>query len=233
MVTRHWNFNIQIWDRTQFNPSQYRHSGTNLRCTITYFIVYLVFIRQLLVQELGKSREKLTKFPPLWSTDNKGRKDISWRALFSQSYGFSSSHVWMWELEYKGGWALKNGCFWTAVLEKTLESPLDCKEIKPVNPKGNWSWIFIGTTDAEAEAPILSSPDAKNWLIGKDPDAEKDWRQEEKEKTEDKMVGWHHWLNGHEFEQALGDGERQGSLVCCCSMGSQIVWHTWAIEQQN
>ena len=162
MVTRHWNFNIQIWDRTQFNPSQYRHSGTNLRCTITYFIVYLVFIRQLLVQELGKSREKLTKFPPLWSTDNKGRKDISWRALFSQSYGFSSSHVWMWELEYKGGWALKNGCFWTAVLEKTLESPLDCKEIKPVNSKRNQSWISIGRTDAEAEAPILWLPDAKS-----------------------------------------------------------------------
>ena len=171
MVTRRWNFNIQIWDRTQFNPSQYRHSGTNLRCTITYFIVYLVFIRQLLVQELGKSREKLTKFPPLWSTDNKGRKDISWRALFSQSYGFSSSHVWMWELEYKGGWALKNGCFWTAVLEKTLESPLDSKEIQPVHFEGDQPWDFFGRNDAEAESPILWPPHEKRWLIGKDSDA--------------------------------------------------------------
>ena len=157
MVTGGCSFNIWIWDRTQFKPSQYRHSGTNLRHTITYFIVYLVFIRQLLVQELGNSREKLTKSPPLWSTDNKGRKDISWCALFSQSYGFSSSHVWMWELERKEGWALKNWCFWTAVLEKTLESPLDCKEIKPVNPKRNQSWISIGRTDA-CRGPALVDP---------------------------------------------------------------------------
>ena len=103
--------------------------------------------------------------------------------------GFSSSHVWMWELDYKESWRLKNWCFWTMVLEKTLESPLDCKEIKPVHPKGNQSWTFIGRTDAEAETPILWPPDAKNWLIWKDPDAGKDWRQEEKGTTEDEMVG--------------------------------------------
>ena len=119
---------------------------------------------------------------------------------YSQSYGFSSSHVWMWELDHKEGWAPKNWCFWTVVLEKRLESPLDCKEIKPVHPKGNQSWIFTGRTDAEAEAPILWPPDAKNWLIGKDPDAGKDWRQEKRWTTEDELVGWHHQLDGHEFE---------------------------------
>ena len=122
------------------------------------------------------------------------------KGLSSQSYGFSSSHVWMWELDYKESWALKNWCFWTVVLEKTLESPLDCKEIKPVNPKGNHSWAFIGRPDAEAETPILWPPDMTSWLIWKDPDAGKDWRQEEKGTTEDEMVGWHHRLNGHEFE---------------------------------
>ena len=117
----------------------------------------------------------------------------------SQNYGFSSSHVWMWELDHKESWVLKNWCFWTVVLEKTLESPLDCKEIQPVNSKDNQSWIFIGRTDAEAETPILWPPDVKNWLILKDPDAGKDWRQEEKGMTEDEVVGWHYWLNGHEF----------------------------------
>ena len=105
-----------------------------------------------------------------------------------------------WELDYKESWALKNWFFWTVVLAKTLESPLDCKEIKPVNPKGNQSQIFIGRTDAEAETPIFWPPDAKNWFIGKDPDTGKDWRQEEKGMTEDEMVGWHHWLSGHEFD---------------------------------
>ena len=101
---------------------------------------------------------------------------IAHKGLCSQSYGFSSSHVWMWELDHKEGWALKNWCFWIVVLEKTLENPLDCKEIQPVNPKGNQSWIFIGRTDAEAETLVLWSPDAKSWLIWKDPDAGKDWR---------------------------------------------------------
>ena len=131
-------------------------------------------------------------------------KDIN-KGPSSQSYSFSSSHVWTWELDHKEGWAMKNWCFWTVVLEKTLESLLDCKEIKSVNPKGNQPWTFIGRT--VAEAPILWPPDVKNWLIGKDPDAGKDWRLEE-ETTEDEMVGRHAWLNGQEFEQALrvGDG---------------------------
>ena len=121
------------------------------------------------------------------------------KACLSQSCGFSSSHVWMWALAYKERWALKNGCFWTVVLEKTLESPWDCKEIQLDHPKGNQSWIFIGRTDAEAETPILWSPDMMNWLIWKVPDAGKDWRPEEKVMIEDEMIGWHHWLNGHEF----------------------------------
>ena len=109
-----------------------------------------------------------------------------------QSYGFSSSHVWMWELDYKESWVLKNWCFWTVVLEKTLESPLDSKEIQPVRPKGDQSWVFIQRTDVEAETPILWAPDVKNWLIWKDPDAGKDWRQEEKVMTEDEIVGCHY-----------------------------------------
>ena len=112
-----------------------------------------------------------------------------------QGYGFSSGHVWRWELDYKQSWAPKDWCFSTVVLEKTLESPLDCKEIQPVHPTGNQSWVFIGRTDAEAETLILWPPDAKNWLTGKDPDAGKDWRWEEKGTT-DETVGWHHWLDG-------------------------------------
>ena len=119
---------------------------------------------------------------------------------YNQSYGFFSSHLWMWELDYKESWALKNWCFWTVVLEKTLESPLDCKEIQLVNPQGNQSWIFVGRTDAEAETPILWPPDAKSWLLWKDPDAGKDWKWEEEGMTEDEMVGWHHQLYAHEFE---------------------------------
>ena len=121
----------------------------------------------------------------------------------------------MWELDFKESWVPKNWCFWTVVLEKTLESSLDFKKTQPVHPKGNQSWIFIGRTDAEPETPILWPPAAKNWLIGKDPDAGKDWRQEEKGATEDEMVGWHHWLNGHEFELSPGVGDGQGGLVCC------------------
>ena len=153
------------------------------------------------------------------------------KGLSSQSYGFSSSHVWMWELDYKESWALKNGCFWTVVLEKTLESPLDCKEIQPVHPKINQFWIFIGRTDAEAETSILWPPDVKSWLIWKDSAAGKDWGQEEKGTTEDEMVGWHHRLNGHEFEQTLGDSEGQGRLVCCGSWGCKdsdtAEWLNW------
>ena len=137
----------------------------------------------------------------------------------SQSYGLSSSHVWMRKVGHKESWVPKNWCFWTVVLEKTLENSLYYKEIQPVNPKGNQSWIFIERTDAEADAPILWPCDEKNWLIGKDPNARKDWRQEEKGITEDEMVGWHHWLDGHEFEQALGVGDGQGSLACCRPWG--------------
>ena len=119
--------------------------------------------------------------------------------LSSQGYGFSCSCVWMWELDYKESWAPKNWCFWNVVSEKTLESPLDCKKIQPVHPKGDQSWVFIERTDVEAETPVFWPPDAKSWLIWKDPDAGKDWEQAEKGMTEDEMVGWHHWLNGHEF----------------------------------
>ena len=125
----------------------------------------------------------------------------------------------MWELDYKESWALKNWCFWTVVLEKTLESPLDWKEIHPVHPEGDQSWVFTGRTDVEAETLILMPPDGKSWLIGKDPDAGKDWGQEEKGTTEDEIVGWHHWLNGHEFGQTPGAGDGQGGLACCGSWG--------------
>ena len=136
--------------------------------------------------------------------------------------------VWMWELDHKE--ALKNWCFWTVVLEKTLESPVDCKEIKPDNPKGNQPWIFIGRTDAEAEAPILWPPDEKSRLFGKDPDAGKDWGQEEKGVTEDEMVGWHHRFNGPEFEQTLGNNVGQGSLVCCSPWGRKWATTDWINE---
>ena len=126
-------------------------------------------------------------------------RDITLPTSVQQGYGFSSSHVWMWQLDYKESWVQKNWCFWTVALEKTLERPLDCKEIQPVHPKGDQSWVFIGRTDVEAETPILWPPDVKHWLIGKDPDAGKDWGHEEKGTTEDEMVGWHHQLNGHEF----------------------------------
>ena len=129
----------------------------------------------------------------------KQRHYIANKGPSSQGYGFSSCHVWMWELDCEQTWALKNWCFWTVVLEKTLESPMDCKEIQPVLPKVDQSWMFIGRTDVEAETPILWPLEVKNWLIGKDPDAGKDWRQEEKGMTEDEMVGWHQWLNRHGF----------------------------------
>ena len=132
----------------------------------------------------------------------------------------------MWELDYKESWALKKWCFLIVVLEKTLESPLLCK-IKPINPKGNQPWMFIGRIDVEAEAPILWPPDAKNWLTGKDPDAGKDGRQEEKRRTEEEKFGWHHRLNGHEFEQALGDGQGQGSLTYCTYVHGVAKSWTW------
>ena len=137
----------------------------------------------------------------------KQRRYLAKNGPSSQDYGFSSSHVWMWELDYKESWAPKKWWLWMEVLNKTFDSPLDWKEKKTVNPKGNQSWIFTGRTGAEAETPIFWPPDVKNWLLGKDPDAGKDWRQEEKGVTEDEMVGWHHWLNGYEFEQTPGDSK--------------------------
>ena len=147
------------------------------------------------------------------------------KCLSSQGYGFSSGRVWMSELDYKESWVQKNWCFWTVVLEKILESPLDCKEIQPVHPKGDQSWVFIRRTDVEGETPVLWLSDAEGWLIWKDPDAGKDWGQEEKGTTEDEMVGWHHWLSGHGFGWTPGVGDGQWGLARCGSWG-----HDWATE---
>ena len=148
------------------------------------------------LKDICSLEEKLTETANI----KKQRYYFTNKGLSSQSYGFSNSHVWIWVLDYKESWVLENQCFWTVVLEKTLKNPLDCREIKPVHPKGDQSWIFIGSSDAEAENPILWLPDVKNWFIGKDPDAGKDWRWEEKGMTEDEMTGWHHQLDEHEFE---------------------------------
>ena len=155
-----------------------------------------------------------------WQCIKKQKCHFANKGPYSQSHVFSSSHIWMQELDHKEGWALKSWCFWI-VLEKTLESPLDSKDIKPVNPKGNQSWMLIGRTDAEAEAPILWLPDAKRKLTGKDPDAGEDWKQKEKRVAEDEMTREHHWLNGHESEQALGHSEGQGESGMLQSMGLQ------------
>ena len=149
----------------------------------------------------------------------KQRYHFADKGLSSQSYGFSNSHEWMWELDNKESWVLKNWCFQTVVLEKTLESPSGSKEIEPVSPKGNQPWILIGRTDAEAEASILWPPDVKSQLTGNDPDVGEDWGQEEKGATGDELVGWYHRLNGQEFEQTVGDGEEQGGLGCCHPWG--------------
>ena len=142
----------------------------------------------------------------------------------------SSSHVWIWRLDYKESWAPKNWFFWTVILQKTLDSPLGCKEIEPVHPKGNQSWIFIGRTDAQAETLILWPPDVKNWLIGKDSDAGKDGRQEEKQVREDEMVGSHHCLDGREFEQVPGIGDGQGRLACCSPWGCKELDTTYRLQ---
>ena len=158
----------------------------------------------------------------MWELDYKKklRYHFAEHGPSSQSYGFSSSHVQMWELDHKEGWAPKNWCFQIVVLEKTLESTLDWKEIKPVNTKSQL-WIFIGKTDAEAEDPVFWPSDLMSQLAGKDPDAGKDWRQREKGTTEDEMVRYHRWLNGHEFEQTPGDSGGQRSLVCCNPQGTK------------
>ena len=149
----------------------------------------------------------------------KSRHYCANKGLSSQGYGFSSGHAWMWELDCEESWVPKNWCFWTVVLEKTLESPLDCKEIQPVHSEGDQPWDFFGRNDAIAETPVLWPPHVKSWLIGKDSDAGRDWGQEEKGTTEDEMAGWHHQLNGREFEWTPGVGDGQGGLACCNSWG--------------
>ena len=173
----------------------------------------------LLIEIVG--RKTMTKLDSILKRQSHYVAD---KGLYSQSYGFSISHVWMWELDYKENWVLKNWCFWTVVLEKTLESLLDCKEIQPVHPKGDQSWVFIGRTDTEAETPVLWPPHVKSWLIGKDPDAGKDWRQEERGMTEDEMV------DGTTCTMDTGSWwwtEKPGMLQ---SMGLQRVGHDWMTE---
>ena len=149
----------------------------------------------------------------------------------NKGYDFSCGHVWMWELDCEEDWALKNWCFWTVVLEKTLASPLDCKEIQPVHCEGDQPWAFYGRNDAKAETPVLWPPHAKSWLIARDSDAGRDWRQEEKGTIEDEMAGWHHWLDGHEFDWTPGVGDGQGGLACCDSWGLKELdmteWLNW------
>ena len=148
--------------------------------------------------------------------------------------------TWMWKVDYEESWVLKNWCFWTVVLEKTLASPLNCKEIQSVHPKGDQSWVFIGRTDAKAETPILWPPDVKSWLIGKESDAGRNWGQEEKGTTEDEIAGWHHWLDGHESEWAPGVGDGQGGLACCSPWGDKeldtterLNWTDWNEEKEE
>ena len=158
----------------------------------------------------------------LWPTEiayKKQRHYFANKGLSSQGYGFSSSQVWVWELDCEESWVLKNWYFWTVVLEKTLENPLDCKEIQPVHFKGDQFWVFFGRNDAKAETPVLWPPHAKSWLIGKDSDAGRDWGQEEKGTTAVEMAGWHHRLDGREFEWTPGVGDGQGGLACCDSWG--------------
>ena len=156
-------------------------------------------------------------------------RDITLPTKSSQGYGFSCGYIWMWELDCEEGWVPKNWRFWTVVLEKTLESPLDCKEIQPVHSEGDQPWVFSGRNDAKAETPVLWPPHAKSWLIGKDSDAGRDWGQEEKGTPEDEMAGWHHWLDGRESRWTPGVGDGQGGLACCDSWGCR-VGHDWATE---
>ena len=202
---------------------------------ITFHVyIYVLFIlgapKSLqMVTAAMKLKDTCSLEEKLWPTYHIKNQSHCQTGLSRQTYGFPSSHVWIWELDYKESWVLKNWCFWTVVLEKTLKRPLDCKEIKPVNPIGNQSWIFIGRTDAEAETPILWPPDAKNWLIGKDPDARKDWRQEERGKT-----GWDGWMTSlTRWTRVWASSSswwwtgNPGMLQC---VGSQTVRHYWVTE---
>jgi len=202
----------------------------------SYFSWLTIFLGFRVTADGDCSHEIQRRFTPWKESYDQPRQHIKKQRHYfankgpsSQSYGFSSGHVWMWELDYKESWAQKNWCFWTVVLEKTLESPLDCKEIQPVHLKGDQSWVIIGRTDVEAETPILWPPDVKSWFIGKDPDAGKDWGQEEKGTIEDEMVGWHHWLDGHGFGWTLGVYDEQGGLAYCGSWGRRVR-HDWVTE---
>ena len=185
------------------------------------------------INKFKLKKEKKKSYDKPRQCIKKQRHHFANKGPSSQSYGFSSSHVWLRELNHKEGWVPKNWCFWIVVLEKALESPLDCKEIKPVSSKGNQPWIFTGRTSGEVEAPILWPPDMKSWLIRKYPDARKDWRQKEKGKTEDEMAGWYYWLIGPEFEWAPGDGWRTGKPDMLQSLESQRVRHDLVTEQQH
>ena len=183
---------------------------------------FLVLQKSLLIETTALKLENFCSLEEkLWQPRQcikKKRHHFANKGPIVKAMGFPVV-IWMWELDHKEGWVLKNWCFQVVVLEKTLECSLDCREIKPVNTEGNQPWIFTRRTDAETETPILWPPDVKSQLTGKDPDAGKGWRQEEKGMTDDEVVGWHHWLNGHEFEQTLGDGEGQGSLTSCSPWG--------------
>ena len=195
------------WDgRVRYDLATKQHLGCMLSCSLCSHGIKRCFL-------LG--RKAMTNLDSILKSRN---ITLPTKVHLVKAMVFSSSQVWMWELDHKESWILKNWCFLSVVL-KTLENPLDWKEIKPVNPKGNQSLIFIGKTDTKAEIPILQVPDAKNWLLEKDPDARKDWSQEEKGMTENEMVKWHHRLNGHEFEQVLGVGDGQGNLACCSPWG--------------
>ena len=173
-------------------------SDLNLNLALSLLICIIVIIYFIMFSLWKKSYDQPRQHI------KKQRYYFANKGLSSQGYGFSSGHVWMWELDCEESWAPKNWCFWTVVLEKTFESPLDFKEIQPVHSKGDQPWVFFGRNDAKAETPILWSPLVKSWLSGKDPDAGRDWGQEEKGTTEDEMAGWHHQLDGHEFEWTPG-----------------------------
>ena len=199
----HWS-PVAYWAPTDLGSSSF---------SVLSFCLFILFT--------GFSRQEYWSGLPFPSPVDHILSDIALptKVRLNQGYGFSCGHVWMWELDCEESWALKNWCFWTVVLEKTLESSLGCKEIQPVHSKGDQSWMFFGRNDAKAETPVLWPPDAKSWLIGKDSDAGRNWGQEEKGTTEDEMAGWHHWLDGREFEWSPGVGDGQGGLACCNSWG--------------
>ena len=213
----------------EFSPiASWQIDGETMEAVTDFIFLWAPKSLQMVMAAL-KLNDAYSLEEKFWQTRQhieKWRHYLADKGLSSQSYDFSSSHVWMWELDHEESWVLKNWCFWTVVLKKTPESPLDCKEIKPVNPKGDQSWIFIGRTDAEAEASILWPPHEKSQLTRKGPDAGKDWRQEEKGMIEDEMVGWHHWFNVHEFDVVTW--WRKGKPGMLQSMGLQRVGHDWA-----